>query len=190
MSKFYLIRHGEKERIAGDPELTEIGKKQAIATGKYFKDKKIKAIYSSPLKRTVETAKHIASFHNLEVIVDHKLLERANWGDLPGQSFTEFVKMWQLCDENRDYTPLVGDSSRKAGERIEKFLHQLHPKHKNDEVVLVVHGGLIADFLLNVFPTFTDRAMVTGITECSVTIVNFDGKNFILKKLAETSHLL
>lgn len=190
MSKFYLVRHGEKEKTAEDPGLTELGKKQASATGKYFKDKKIGAIYSSPLKRTAETAKHIASFHNLEVIVNPELRERANWGDLPGQSFEEFLEMWKLCNENRDYVPLIGDSSRKAGERIEKYLRELHKKHPHDETILVIHGGLIADLLLNIFPIIINRPSATEIVECSITIINFDGKNFELEKLAETSHLL
>ncbi|OGG05661.1 hypothetical protein A2872_04565 [Candidatus Gottesmanbacteria bacterium RIFCSPHIGHO2_01_FULL_42_12] len=199
MTKFYLVRHGEKEKVAGDPGLTEVGKKQAMATGKYFKDKDIKTVYSSHLRRTTETAKHIASMQKLEVVVDPELRERANWGDLPGQTFEEFLEMWQLCDKNRDYVPPIGDSSRKAGERIEQYFRELHKKYSNEEIILVVHGGLIADFLFNIFPTdllskhnetFVDRASAMGITECSITVINFDGNKFKLEKLAYTSHLL
>lgn len=199
MTKFYLVRHGDKEKIAGDPGLTDVGKKQAVATGKYFKDKKIKAIYSSPLKRTTETTKHIASFHNLEVIVDHKLRERAEYDGKSNQSLEKFIDMWKLCDENRNYVPPIGDSSKMAGERIEKYLKKVHQKHHESEIIIITHGGVIADFLFNIFPTdlllkhnetFVDRASAMGITECSITVVNFDGNKFELEKLANTDHLL
>jgi len=198
MNRFYLIRHGEKERTAGDPRLTEIGNKQAIITGKHFKNRKIKAVCSSHLKRTIETAKHIASFHNLEIIIDQELRERSNWGDLPGQSLKEFAETWDLCDKDREHIPANGDSSITAGERIEKLLKKIHKEHNDGEIVIVSHGGVIVDFLFNIFSTklltkydqtFMDRKSVIGIRECSITIINFDGEKFELEKLAETSHL-
>ena len=41
MNTFYLIRHGQKVRHAGDPELTDLGKDQALKTGEYFNNKNI-----------------------------------------------------------------------------------------------------------------------------------------------------
>ena len=69
MPLLLLIRHGENEyvktgKMAGrlpGVHLNEKGQKQAQALGDALKDVPIKAIYSSPLERAIETATPIAS---------------------------------------------------------------------------------------------------------------------------------
>ncbi len=68
MTRIWLIRHGQTEanvvgRFAGrtGEPLTEEGKKQAIEAGKRLCGQGIKRIYASPLLRTLETAKLVAS---------------------------------------------------------------------------------------------------------------------------------
>lgn len=54
---YYFIRHAEKDRsTSNDPELTEEGKTRAANWAKYFKDININAVYSTPYKRTKQTA--------------------------------------------------------------------------------------------------------------------------------------
>ena len=53
----YLIQHGEKEPLPGDPGLTGTGRDQAIRTGRRLRDAGIRALYSSPMRRARETAR-------------------------------------------------------------------------------------------------------------------------------------
>lgn len=60
----YLVRHGEtyfnlENRIGGNSELTEKGLKQADALGNYFSKKEIPIIFTSEMKRTIQTAEPI-----------------------------------------------------------------------------------------------------------------------------------
>lgn len=196
MVTFYLIRHGQKEKVMGDPFLTEVGQLQAKYTGKFLKDKGIKQIFASSLKRTFETANIIAKELNLEVKTDDRLRERMNWGDKKAESFEEFWNEWQKTDLNRDYQPIHGYSSKESGRRLESFLQDVS-KNLNDEVMLVVtHGGVIGDLLRNVFSekdlpfviNEASKARYIDILECSITIIKKD-KELIVEKIGDISHL-
>ena len=55
----YLVRHGEKQFFVPEPGLTELGREQARAAGKYLKNllsKDNTLLLSSPKQRTQETA--------------------------------------------------------------------------------------------------------------------------------------
>jgi len=52
----YLVQHGDKERLAGDPGLTELGRGQAGATARWLQGAGLQALFSSPLRRARETA--------------------------------------------------------------------------------------------------------------------------------------
>src|SRR6266542_5939766 len=93
MPLLLLIRHGENEyvktgKMAGrlpGIHLNERGQKQAQALGEALKDVPIKAIYSSPLERAMETAEPIATSHKLEIVQEPGLRD-ANVGKWEGKS--------------------------------------------------------------------------------------------------------
>lgn len=182
MNTLYLIRHGQKEKTKGDPGLTELGTEQAIKVGEYLKDKNITIIYSSTHKRTQETARYLNHTLHLEIRLTDDLRERANWGDVENQDFNEFVKEWYEASEKRHLSVHNRPSSFQAGERLKKFILSLDKKYKNRNIVLVTHGGLIADFLRNEFGDkyFEDifqkpaYKLDENIKECSITTISID----------------
>lgn len=69
----YLIRHGDIDcvdripgRMAG-MHLSSNGKKQASDLLKFFKNRSLDAIYSSPLDRAIETAQMLADQKRLQI---------------------------------------------------------------------------------------------------------------------------
>ncbi len=106
-------------------------------------------MYASPLLRAVQTAEIVAAVLRLAPVEEPLLRERANWGDLPGQSRPEFEEMWERCNRERAFVPAAGDSSVDAGRRIERFAQAA--ASGDAHVVAVTHGGVLADFLLNAF---------------------------------------
>jgi broad specificity phosphatase PhoE len=138
-----------------------------------------------------------------------------NFGDLPGQSFEQFVALWERCSRERDYLPLVGDSpvgdsSRGAGQRVEAFMATVHAAFvqaglPDGEVVAVAHGGLIADFLLNICspitlaqisPAFAAQPYAAEVMRNgAITVVEYTGvgdgsSGYEVKAIALTGHLL
>jgi broad specificity phosphatase PhoE len=190
MTLFYLVRHGEidREHVArggnpADPPLSAQGRAEAEQVALSLRLRPIARVYASDLRRAQETAAPLAVALNQPVVVEPLLRERINFGDLPNQSYEEFVALWERCSRERDFVPPVGDSSRAAGQRVERFVAAVHEALPTGEVVAITHGGLIADFLLNVFslaelakvsPAFAVRPYAGEVMRNgSITVVEF-----------------
>ncbi|MDR6552605.1 histidine phosphatase family protein [Paenibacillus qinlingensis] len=194
---FYLVRHAVKEKNVGDVSITAEGLEQAHATASHMKQMRITSIFSSPLNRAKQTAQVIGNATSLQIIEDTRLRERANWGDLPGQTFQEFVEMWDRCTKERDFLPPIGDSARMAGQRLSSFLLDISVQYRLENTVIVTHGGLITDFLLNEFsqeelntkhPNFTIEQS-NLVSECSITKIRLDSEGFKFVDFASIAHL-
>lgn len=194
---FYLVRHAIKEKDVGDVSITADGLEQAHATASHFKQMPIARIFSSPLTRAKQTAQIIGNAAGITIWEDIRLRERANWGDLPGQTFQAFVEMWNQCSTERDFSPPVGDSARRAGERLSSFISEISVQFPQECTVIVTHGGLITDFLLNEFtqeelndkhPNFIVEQS-NLVPECSITTIRCGAEGFEFVDFANISHL-
>jgi broad specificity phosphatase PhoE len=166
----YLVQHGEKEPLPGDPGLTRTGREQAVHTGRWLRSLKISALYSSPMRRARETAEGIASITGLPIRCDTQLRERLNWdGSLP---FEAFLDLWARTMRDRDWAPADGESSRQAGTRLQAFLAGL--ADASGPVAAVTHGGITVDLLRNLLGDDAVPASVlaAGIPPCAVTAVD------------------
>lgn len=197
-SNFYLVRHAIKEKGIGDVPISSKGILQARATAIHFRNIPLNAVFTSPLKRAKETAAYIAAEANVMIAEDNRLRERANWGDLPGQNFEDFVAMWKRCTSQRNYVPPVGDSARRAGERLSSFIMEMAERYPQRNNVIVSHGGLITDFLVNVIPEVELRHWHADfiaeqsnlVSECSITKVRYDRGSYKLEDFASVEHLI
>ncbi len=120
---FWLVRHGLKESGYGDVPLTSEGARQAQATAALLKERPISAIATSPLRRTAETSEFLSREAGLQPSEDLRLRERANWGDIPSQTFEEFAAVWEQCTREPDRIPSSGgNSARQAARRMDDAL--------------------------------------------------------------------
>jgi broad specificity phosphatase PhoE len=194
----YLIRHGEKAKQSGDPPLSELGNKQAQLTAICLKSLPITKIVASPSLRTKQTALHIANQLGLNLEINDLLQERANWGDNPKQPFNDFLSIWKRASKERNWQPPIGDSSIQSGKRLEKFIID-SLMYKDEHLAVITHGGIISDFLRNVFTDDTQNQQIGNfdftldsfIKECSITEVqvNLIDSKIQLITFADTSHL-
>jgi broad specificity phosphatase PhoE len=179
----YLVQHGEKVSIPGDPGLTELGRQQAERTGWWLGRHGVHALYSRPLRRARETAGCIASATGLAVQPDARLRERLNWdGSLP---YDAFLALWSRTASDRDLVPAGGQSSRQAGARLQAFLADL--PGTPGPVAAVTHGGTTTELLRNLLgdDALPLEVLEAGIPPCAITAV--DDLNVIT--IASMSHL-
>jgi 2,3-bisphosphoglycerate-dependent phosphoglycerate mutase len=197
--QFYLIRHGAKVQERGDVPLTAVGRQQAQQTARWLTTQlPIASILASPMRRAQETAQLIATELQLPVTTEPRLRERVNWGDDPQQSLPDFMNMWYYATAHRTAQPDVGDSSQQAGDRLVQLLTELTSSQPGTaRLVLVTHGGLIADGVRNLFtdaeleahkPDFSLR-YEDLIPECSVTQLAWESGRWQLLALADATHL-
>jgi probable phosphomutase (TIGR03848 family) len=149
-----LVRHGEndyvkKGRLAGrlpGVHLNEKGRQQAEILAEKLKDAPIKAIYSSPLERTMETAAPSAAALKLEVIPRDGLLEVdfGEWQDKTLKSLRR-LKLWKTVQGAPSLMRFPGgESFADAQHRVVSELLQLCAQHDaKDLFVCVSHSDLI-----------------------------------------------
>jgi broad specificity phosphatase PhoE len=123
MTLVYLIQHGDKEQLPGDPGLTATGRHQAALTARWLRNAGLRVLYSSPLRRARETADVIAAVTGLAVQPDARLRERMNWDG--SCSHEDFLAEWARAARDRDFVPHGGESSHKAGDRLHAFVAAL-----------------------------------------------------------------
>lgn len=155
MPTLLLIRHGENDyvktgkmagRIPG-VHLNEKGKKQAEALGEALKDVPIKAVYSSPLERAIETATPIAESHKLKIIQNANLLD-TNVGKWQGKSLAllRLKKEWKIVQNapSRFHFP-EGESFLDLQTRIANVMEEIVKTHNKpkDIIAVVFHADPI-----------------------------------------------
>jgi probable phosphomutase (TIGR03848 family) len=155
MPLLLLIRHGENEfvktgKLPGhlpDIHLNERGQKQAQALGEALKDVPIRAIYSSPLERAMETAEPIATSHQLEIVQEPGLRD-ANVGKWEGKSLKalRLTNAWKVVQNSpsRFHFP-EGESFMDLQTRIVNALEEIVKKHNKpkDIIAVVFHADPI-----------------------------------------------
>ncbi len=147
---FILIRHGEtewnkSERFRGrsDIGLNETGLAQAQRIATWFAERKIDAIYSSPLPRALETAAPLAAMHNLQVEPSADLLD-IDYGGWEGISAEEAQvknpELWEAWMKSPGRVRFPGgESIRQVRNRIENALRALSEDHLGETIALVSH---------------------------------------------------
>jgi broad specificity phosphatase PhoE len=183
VTKIYLVQHGDKERMPGDPGLTELGQGQAAVTARWLQRTGLHALYTSPLRRARETAKPIGYATGLVIQVDSRLRERLNWDG--SQTFDAFLADWDRSAKDRDLVLGNGESSRSAGERLRVFLAGL--AGASGPVAVVSHGGVTTDLLRTLLGDdgLPPHLMDEGIPSCAITTLD----DLHIINIADTGHL-
>ena len=141
MTTILLARHGEtdwnvQKRWQGhaDPPLNERGRAQARDLAARLAETPLDAIYSSDLRRALETAEIVAAGRGLPIGTDPRLreIDVGAWEGLTG-------------DEVAERFP---DGARPDGESLEAFrdrvvgtLSAIGESHDGATVLVVAHGG-------------------------------------------------
>jgi len=154
-----FIRHGQSEANvngllssrADEPfGLTENGKIQIKNTAKEIA-KDIKAIYSSPLLRTTQSADLIINElgNNHSLIVDNRLAE-ISYGKYSGQRNNgqlDEIRNKQVAGDYDIRFSETGENKREIITRLANFLIDSLDKHdKSDHIVVISHGTIIMFF--------------------------------------------
>lgn len=139
----YFVRHGQTDwnkigKMQGhiDIELNNEGKQQAMIVKEKLSGVKFDMVFSSPLKRAVETAQIIC---DQEILVDDRLIERCN-GELEGKLKTEIEVLIDFNDQNETRFGIEPLNTFKA--RINDFLNETLKKYKDKNVLVVTHAGV------------------------------------------------
>lgn len=200
MTEFLLVRHGANEytrthRLAGwTPEvhLNEFGIAQAAAVGEHLSKRKIHAIYSSPLERTMETAQAILTHHpnlTLQTIED---VGEVRYGEWTGQELSKLAqtRLWRhVQHEPSRVTFPGGEAMRDAQIRAVNAIEQLRTHHPRDTVCVVSHSDIIKMIVAHYMGMHLDLFQRINISPCSLTIIHLGSGQPMIEQVNETSFL-
>jgi uncharacterized phosphatase len=163
-TELYLVRHGETDwnqqrRIQGltDIPLNDTGRMQARATGRLLARRRWDGVFSSPLRRALETAEIIAEELGLPEPQTIDALVERNYGDAEGMNFADIERKYP------DRASVPGQESREdVVARVLPALHELAAAHPDQALVVVSHGGAIRSVLTAVDPHFTHGMITNG----------------------------
>lgn len=145
MPVILLIRHGENQyvkegRLAGrlpGVHLNEKGQAQAQMIADKLGSTRIKAIYSSPLERAMETAKPLADELGLQVISQEGLLE-TDYGEWQGKTLKSLRrrKLWPIV-QNAPYLMRFprGESFAECQLRVCQTIECISNQHKPKDII-------------------------------------------------------
>ncbi|MDP4106156.1 MAG: histidine phosphatase family protein [Bacillota bacterium] len=203
MLNLYITRHGETQwnsenRLQGwkDSDLTDNGKRNAVALGERLSQIKFNAIYSSPIERAVKTTKLIC-FDRIIPIRFEDGLKEINLGDWEGKvkeeieqhSKQEFFDFWN-APHLYNHEPHNGESLEALKSRVEHVINRIIADNKDGNVLIVTHGvtiRAILSYLMNI-PTekWWEGPFIEGT---SLTLAQYDEGTFQVKMIGDTSHI-
>lgn len=199
LKRILLIRHGQTEwnaegRWQGtlDVPLSETGREQARALGRYLRGRPIRAIYSSDLSRAAQTAQAVGDALGLPVHYDPRWRE-LDLGVFQGLTYPEITAKYpaEMAGLQRDYMDYVvpkGESRRRMQQRAFDAFNEILSREQGPEIVVVTHGGPIRVLLMRLLEDDVLPRKIE-VYNTSITTVETDGKIFRALGLAETPHL-
>jgi probable phosphoglycerate mutase len=182
MPIFLLIRHGENDflkqgRLPGhlpDIHLNQRGLEQAAALVETLKALPIKAIYSSPLERAIETAKPLAQTLGLPVQLRPGLLD-TDVGEWQGLYLKNLRKLalWQQVKEQPSKVRFPGgESFLELQERLVIEIESIRRGHKQRDMLAVIfHADPIKVVLAHYLGLPLDNFHKLGVAAGSVSVL-------------------
>lgn len=184
MTTFHLIRHASNDylvqnKIAGwlpNVHLNDTGRRQAEALAGRLGSEPIRAVYSGPLERAVETAEPLAHKFGLKVIPSEGLGE-IRFGDWTDQSVPKLDQdpRWRRWNSFRSGTQAPkGDIMIEAQGRIVREMLRLRDIHPSETIALVTHGDPIKAAVAYFLGSPLDLFLRIDISPASVTTIALD----------------
>jgi probable phosphoglycerate mutase len=153
-TRVFLVRHGAtvlsaEDRFAGslDIELSESGRRQAEALGRRLADQPLSAAYTSPMRRTIDTARLVIAGRALEPVAvpglretHHGRFEGRTRAEVEAEHSEEYGR-WEL--DPFTFAPEGGETGLAVLSRALPAFLEIVARHPGEPVIVVSHKATI-----------------------------------------------
>jgi broad specificity phosphatase PhoE len=200
MLEIVLVRHGETDfntaeifRGRLDIHLNKKGMRQAELLGEYLSRDRIDIIYSSPLKRAIETAGAIAAHHALDVNTVPDLID-LDYGDWQGLSLKEVkAKYGEIYQDWTDTPEQVripgGETLHEVRCRVMPFVRDAMMKYREGCITLVSHRVVCKVLICALLDMNDSHFPMIRIDNCGITRFDYGDGRLVLTAHNDTSFL-
>ena len=199
--RLYLIRHGETEsnRLGlalgqRDVALNERGLWQADRLGRALTGIPLAAVYSSPLRRTLDTARAVAAPHDLAVEIEERLIEM-DIGEADGLTFAEVRKRYPRLleawggEDGPSHPMPGGERLVDVQQRAWSAVNDLAARHADEEVAAVTHNFVILSVLARVLGIELAQFRRLRHSVGAIAVLDLGPRQTIVVRLNDTCHL-
>jgi len=151
-----LIRHARPDAVTvesgrADPSLGDAGREQAALLAIALNLLGVDALYSSPLRRALETAAPTAAAMSLDVAVDDNLVELDS-GMSSYAPDDEIDADSALAEAflKGDWSEISSESPDQFVARARSALDAIVQRHRGETVAVFTHGGVISAWVASV----------------------------------------
>jgi probable phosphomutase (TIGR03848 family) len=180
LTTFLLIRHAMHDLVEGTlaghmpgVHLSAQGQQQAERLAEWLAALPIAAIYSSPLERTMQTARPLASRLHLPVQASDGLAE-IDFGEWTGKRFDDLAAdpRWRDWNSFRSSSPLPNSGLMLEVQlRAVAALQCLCQQHPDQVVAIVSHSDVIKAVVAHYLGVHLDLFQRIEISPASVSII-------------------
>ena len=199
MTELLLIRHAQNDwvqtgRLAGwTPEvhLNKEGQRQAEALGHRLAGVALRAIYSSPLERAIETAQAIIKHHSaLELQIDEGIGE-VRYGRWTGRSLRQLsrTRLWRVVQGYPSGARFPqGESIWEMQARVVTALERIAEEHSGAAIAVVSHCDVIKATVAHYAGMHLDQYQRIVISPASISIIALYRSGPRIVRLNDTCH--
>jgi len=199
-TEIILVRHGQTQSnitgyYMGDlPEdMNETGYEQVRRVAKRLARLNIKSINTSPLKRTVNTARIIGQPHLLEPVNAPGLteLDIGDWQGLYRQDIKlRYSDIWQQWREDPSNVSLPhGESVPQLVDRVVNTFNEIVKSNQDELSVIVTHDIVIKTIITHVLGISNKAQRFFEVANASYSLIRWRGNTPRVITLNDTSHL-
>jgi len=194
--KLLLIRHGRTDwnveaRFQGstDVPLNDHGYQQAVKTATRLQNWRAALVYSSPLKRALQTAETISA----RPIIPLNGLTEMNFGDWEGARVSDIrtKDAHALAEWHRDgffSIPKNGETWEQIYKRVSQAV-EICLSGEEERVIIVAHGGILRAAMINLMNLDPHSAWRLAVYNCSISGIDICRGVNNLVFLNDTLHL-
>lgn len=161
-----LVRHGKPERSeqTSDPHLSELGRDQAARVARWLANDRVHGVWSSTMKRAVQTAEPFAAHGSHDIRQHGGIVEfdSASGSYIPTEDLKrENYALWQQMA-----TGGQGVDMEAFQAKVVRSMEEIIAAHPGENVAVFCHGGVInmwAAHVLGVKPRIFFEADYTSI---------------------------
>ncbi len=168
VTEIWLVRHGDSYHEMTDPvdpPLSSLGREQARRLGERVRRVEHVAVYSSPLRRAMETAHALSN----DVVVDGRLVEMAL--DISEDGILDFK-----------------ETNESAVSRMRAAVEDMVAAHPGERVIAVTHAAAIVACLTDVMRLETGQLRIMPYYT-SISTVRMLGDRRMVGPLGDVAHL-
>jgi probable phosphoglycerate mutase len=197
-----LVRHGESGSMVGgaslaltdgqgDPPLAPGGAAEAELVGARLARHGINAIYTSPLRRCVETAEPLARALGLTPRIEQDLREvfMGEWeGGLYRKKFAERdpIALRMLAEQRWDVIP-GAEPAPEFARRIRSVLTRIAAAHAGEKIAVFTHAGVIGEALAQA--SGAEPFTFIGPSNASISQMLVTSEKWVIRRFNDAAHL-